>query len=79
MVWSLIPEPNRAPDLPLSGAAPRAVASGSAYSFATGLLGSMWTGEYSVAHADVGDAASPAQTRVASKRAQARWRIGRLW
>lgn len=36
----LIPEPNNFPDCPLSGGAPRAVANGSAYSFATGLEGS---------------------------------------
>jgi hypothetical protein len=36
----LMPEPNSFPGFPLSGAAPRAVASGNAYSLATGLLGS---------------------------------------
>jgi hypothetical protein len=36
----LMPEPNSLPFCPLSGGAPRALASGSAYSLATGLLGS---------------------------------------
>jgi hypothetical protein len=76
----LMPEPNRLPDLPLSGAAPRALASGNAYSFATGLRGSTWTGELTEADAAAGSASvQAAQMSVTSGRTRTLCRIGRLW
>jgi hypothetical protein len=76
----LMPEPNSLPVCPLSGGAPRAVASGSAYSFATGLEGSTCTGEPPDASAEDGSAsAQTVQTDVSNGRARTRWRIAGLW
>jgi hypothetical protein len=66
----LIPLPNK-PPLPLSGGAPRAVDSGNAYSLATGLAGSMCTGEPFDADAAAGGASTHmAQTTVIRRRAR---------
>lgn len=81
-VWRdwLMPEPNSLPLLPLSGCAPRAVASGNAYSFATGLLGSTWTPEPPAAMAVAGNAsAQQVQASVCRRRARTLWRIAGLW
>jgi hypothetical protein len=67
----LIPLPNKPPLRPLSGGAPRAVDNGNAYSFATGLAGSMWTGEpFDAAAAAGGANMHMAQTTVVMRRAR---------
>ena len=79
-VLCLIPEPNSLPLLPLSGAAPRALANGRAYSLATGLFGSTCTGESPDADAAVGSPRQPvAQTSVSMDRARTPRRIAGLW
>lgn len=76
----LMPDPNSLPLLPLSGGAPRAVASGSAYSFATGLAGSMCTPEPPAASAEPGsNSAQLAQASVCRTRARTLGRIAGLW
>lgn len=76
----LMPDPNSWPLFPLSGGAPRAVASGNAYSFATGLAGSMCSGEPLAARAAPGsNSAQLVQASVCRQRARTLWRIAALW